>query len=126
MIPRHRLEGPTWVVVAAHLLVACLDLADRAAYGRVPHGVIGDAADHPAWTVLQLTAGLLLGLAILSGRRIGMVLCVSFGVLAGWSGLMLVWGLGLRPPVSLVGPVLGLIVSVLALVLADRWAEREV
>ena len=126
MIPRHRLEGPTWVVVAAHLLVACLDLADRAAYGRVPHGVIGDAADHPAWTVLQLTAGLLLGLAIMSGRHRCLALSLSVGVMGGWSVLMLAWGLGLRPPVSLVGPVLGLLVSVLALVLADCWADREV
>ena len=124
--PGHRLEGPTWVVVAAHWVIACLDLADRAAYGRVPRGLIGDAADHPAWTVLQLLAGTLLALAILTRSHISAAISLSVGVLGGWSLLLLVWGLGLRPPVSLVGPSLGLLVTILALVLADRWADREV
>lgn len=111
--------------LVAHLILAVLDLYGRAAFGRADRGVLGMAADHPARTAIQLAMAVAVAAAMVTGRARAITLCVSGSVLVAWSALMLAWGVTLAPPVSLVGPCLGIVVGAGAWALADAWAVRE-
>lgn len=134
MMPRRPLLGSTSdqrltttiaIPAAAHLILAVLDAIGRAAYGGRARDALGMAADHPAWTVMHLVMAVTLTAVIVTERARGIALCLSGSVLVGWSALMLAWGLQLAPPVSLVGPLLGLLVGAGTWALADAWAIRE-
>jgi hypothetical protein len=126
MHPATGLTIATSAVASGHVAIAVLQLTRRAVYSIPPSAdnVIALAAGKPWWAWIHLAAGLALWVTL--GLRRGQTGAGywSVAVMGTWSALLLVWGLGAVRPVSLVGPVLGLVIAIAAIGTTTAWSDR--
>lgn len=120
------LERATATVAVGHLALALLTVFDRAGYGGRVGGVLGAAAEHPAWTPIHLAVALLIFASLSTRRWHTLALCLSFGVLTCWSALMWLWAVRLEPDATWAVAALGGTLAVVSFALSGLWADREV
>lgn len=109
----------------AALVMAALDVSDRAAYQSIELTEVGMVADHWLWMWLYLAVGLwvLTGVSVRAARPHA-ALHAATGIWVTWGGANLVVGLTASHPVSLVGPILALVAGIGCGLLADAEAQR--
>ena len=120
------IERATVTVGVAHLALALLTVIDRAGYGGRPEGVLGTAAEHPAWAPIHLAIGLLVLASVATQKRRTPALCLSFGALGCWSTFMWLWAIRLEPDATWAVAFLGFALAGVSFALSGLWADREV
>ena len=128
MTPAQRVTYRTYmslVIAAAHAAFAFLGIIGRLTYAIPSHyAMLREIMTNDVWIWLHAIAALAIIVALLTGRREVTTVGASVGIWASWSFLSLMWGLSTEPPVALVSPVLGTVVTILAYLLCLSWATK--
>lgn len=118
-------SGMTLTVAMSHIVLACLGLFGRLSYSipsRYP--LILDVMNSTIWVWLHLIVGVVLIISLALNKKEVSALAASTGVMGAWSFLSMLWGLStVDSPVSLTGPTMGAMITILSYLLTQSWAR---
>lgn len=117
---RRRVTALVGLAHAALLILDCFGRLNFTVDSR--YDLLEASAKQPAWLLLHAAVAAVLWYSVWRKHWYIHALGISVGVMGSWSVLTLLWGVSTVRPVSLVGPVFGLIVTAIAYVLAGAWA----